>query len=121
MLRAKLGERRVFFDEFYEAEIAGHDADTSMNLTTPYNMPGDDVVSIRYFINAKIPGIYWINCNVAISEKGIDSQKVAMNLNPIAVAFYKNVKFESVHGMTEFPPRNHEPPFESTQGGVVRE
>ena len=35
ILRDKLGEGRVFFDEWFEAELAGHDANTCLLYTSP--------------------------------------------------------------------------------------
>ena len=58
-------------------------------LTTPYNMPANDIVALRYFVSAKNPGIYWVQSVVYVVVEGATKPiRVPLHPKPIPIAFY---------------------------------
>jgi hypothetical protein len=80
------------YGEIFPMSVSLVSCHGTTKLQTPYNMPEKDIVSLRYFINANCPGIYWIACNVYLSVEGnSELQKLPLHARPIAVAFYEPV------------------------------
>jgi len=98
------------FPWYFDAdEVVLKTTEHTQTLETPYNMTGSDLVALRYFINAKDPGIYFVHCVTYVLAKGSTTPiRIPLHDDPIPIAFYELDESEpaSTEDWIEFPQRD---------------
>ena len=58
------------------------------NGTVPFAISDSTPVAVRYFVNAKDPGIYWVKCFIEVGNGIASPKEIELTENAIPLAYY---------------------------------